>query len=232
MLVNAMEVSGIEGNYRSVCEVVMMVLREQRDSVMAMLEAFVHDPLINWGLDEKGEKGEKEEKEEKEKKEEKEEKKEEKTGAKTGASTGASTGSDKKENSQKDTDTTDTTTGTTTGNTTGTAGTTGTGANSSNDNYSGGNSKNVNLENPEISNSSTNKFVPPKQMVQGSGMKRSKRASTKLSAQGGIIMPTVHDAVAKGDSVLALSLSCSGLAQSYKSKHMVRIFLFFSILST
>ena len=50
MLVNAMEVSGIEGNYRSVCEVVMDVLREQRDSVMAMLEAFVHDPLINWGL--------------------------------------------------------------------------------------------------------------------------------------------------------------------------------------
>ncbi len=50
MLVNAMEVSGIEGNYRSVCEVVMVVLREQRDSVMAMLEAFVHDPLINWGL--------------------------------------------------------------------------------------------------------------------------------------------------------------------------------------
>ena len=50
MLVNAMEVSGIEGNYRSVCEVVMVVLREQRDSVMAMLEAFVHDPLVNWGL--------------------------------------------------------------------------------------------------------------------------------------------------------------------------------------
>ena len=213
MLVNAMEVSGIEGNYRSVCEVVMMVLREQRDSVMAMLEAFVHDPLINWGLDEKGEKEEKE-KAEKEQKEQKEEKGEEKTGA--------STGSDKKENSQNNTDTTDTTTGTTTGTagTTGAAGTTGTGANSSNDNYSGGTSKNVNLENPEISNSSTNKFVPPKQMVQGSGMKRSKRASTKLSAQGGIIMPTVHDAVAKGDSVLALSLSCSGLAQSYKSKHM------------
>merc|ERR1711907_591917 len=29
----------------------MQVLREQRDSVMAMLEAFVHDPLVNWGLD-------------------------------------------------------------------------------------------------------------------------------------------------------------------------------------
>ena len=50
MLVNAMEVSGIEGNYRSVCEAVMRVLRLHRDSLMAMLEAFVHDPLINWRL--------------------------------------------------------------------------------------------------------------------------------------------------------------------------------------
>lgn len=33
MLVNAMEVSGIEGNYRSVCELVMMVLREQVSSL-------------------------------------------------------------------------------------------------------------------------------------------------------------------------------------------------------
>jgi FKBP12-rapamycin complex-associated protein len=50
MLVNAMEVSGIEGNFRSTCESVMTVLREHKDSVMAMLEAFVHDPLINWRL--------------------------------------------------------------------------------------------------------------------------------------------------------------------------------------
>ena len=50
MLVNAMEVSGIEGNFRSTCESVMRVLRENRDSVMAMLEAFIHDPLINWRL--------------------------------------------------------------------------------------------------------------------------------------------------------------------------------------
>ena len=50
MIVNAMEVSGIEGNFRSVCEAVMRVLRENKDSVMAMLEAFVHDPLINWRL--------------------------------------------------------------------------------------------------------------------------------------------------------------------------------------
>jgi serine/threonine-protein kinase mTOR len=50
MLVNAMEVSGIEGNFRSTCESVMKVLRQHKESVMAMLEAFVHDPLINWRL--------------------------------------------------------------------------------------------------------------------------------------------------------------------------------------
>ena len=35
---------------RSTCENVMRVLRMNKDSVMAMLEAFVHDPLINWRL--------------------------------------------------------------------------------------------------------------------------------------------------------------------------------------
>lgn len=50
MLVRAMEVSGIEGNFRWTCENVMQVLRTNKDSVMAMMEAFVHDPLINWRL--------------------------------------------------------------------------------------------------------------------------------------------------------------------------------------
>lgn len=50
MLVKAMEVSGIEGNFISTCENVMQVLRANKDSVMAMMEAFVHDPLINWRL--------------------------------------------------------------------------------------------------------------------------------------------------------------------------------------
>ncbi|KAL0356949.1 UNVERIFIED_CONTAM: Serine/threonine-protein kinase TOR [Sesamum calycinum] len=50
MLVKAMEVSGIEGNFRSTCGNVMQVLRSNKDSVMAMMEAFVHDPLINWRL--------------------------------------------------------------------------------------------------------------------------------------------------------------------------------------
>lgn len=50
MLVNAMEVSGLEGNFRSTCESVMRVLRDNKESVMAVLEAFVYDPLINWRL--------------------------------------------------------------------------------------------------------------------------------------------------------------------------------------
>ncbi|KAF1314231.1 Phosphatidylinositol kinase, partial [Globisporangium splendens] len=50
MLTNAMEVSGIEGNFRYSCESVMQVLRENQHSLMAMLEAFVDDPLIGWRL--------------------------------------------------------------------------------------------------------------------------------------------------------------------------------------
>jgi FKBP12-rapamycin complex-associated protein len=50
MLVQAMEVSGIEGSYRSTCERTMSVLRHSRDSLVAMLEAFVYDPLISWRL--------------------------------------------------------------------------------------------------------------------------------------------------------------------------------------
>lgn len=50
MLINAMEVTGIEGTYRRTCESVMLVLRRNKDSLMAVLEAFVYDPLLNWRL--------------------------------------------------------------------------------------------------------------------------------------------------------------------------------------
>lgn len=45
---------GLEGNFRNTSESVMKVLRSNKDSVMAMLEAFVHDPLINWRLLQEG----------------------------------------------------------------------------------------------------------------------------------------------------------------------------------
>lgn len=50
MLVKAMEVSGVEGTFRSTCENVMHVLRDNQDSLLSMLEAFIHDPLFSWRL--------------------------------------------------------------------------------------------------------------------------------------------------------------------------------------
>lgn len=50
MLRKAMEVTGIDGTFRMTCVHVMEVLRKNRDSLMAVLEAFVHDPLLNWRL--------------------------------------------------------------------------------------------------------------------------------------------------------------------------------------
>ena len=44
------QVSGIEGSYRNTCEISMRVLRDNKESLMAVLEAFVYDPLINWRL--------------------------------------------------------------------------------------------------------------------------------------------------------------------------------------
>lgn len=49
-----LQVTGIEGTYRSTCESVMIVLRNNKDSLMAVLEAFVYDPLLNWRLMEAG----------------------------------------------------------------------------------------------------------------------------------------------------------------------------------
>ena len=50
MLTYAMEVSNIEGSFRTTCENVMRVLRDNKESLMAVLEAFIHDPLLTWRL--------------------------------------------------------------------------------------------------------------------------------------------------------------------------------------
>lgn len=51
MLTYAMEVSGIEGSYQITCEHVMRLLRDNSESLLAILEAFAYDPLINWGFE-------------------------------------------------------------------------------------------------------------------------------------------------------------------------------------
>lgn len=47
MLVNALEVGGINGLFRHGCVTVMKVLRKEGGSILALLEAFVHDPLVS-----------------------------------------------------------------------------------------------------------------------------------------------------------------------------------------
>ena len=50
MLTFAMEVSNIEGSFRTTCEHTMRLLRTNKESLMAVLEAFIHDPLLTWRL--------------------------------------------------------------------------------------------------------------------------------------------------------------------------------------
>ena len=54
MLTFAMEVSNIDGSYKLSCEAVMRVIRDNKESLMAVLEAFIHDPLLNWRLGNRG----------------------------------------------------------------------------------------------------------------------------------------------------------------------------------
>ncbi|KAJ2062155.1 phosphatidylinositol kinase- protein kinase tor1 [Coemansia sp. S146] len=48
MLIMSMEVSTIEGTFKFSANHTMRVLRANRDSLMAVLEAFVFDPLVSW----------------------------------------------------------------------------------------------------------------------------------------------------------------------------------------
>lgn len=50
MLVSAMEVSGIDGSFKVTSEITMNVLRHNREPLLAVLEAFIYDPLVSWRL--------------------------------------------------------------------------------------------------------------------------------------------------------------------------------------
>ncbi|KAI0938155.1 hypothetical protein AcV7_003428 [Taiwanofungus camphoratus] len=41
-------VTGVEGPFRIACEVTMQLLRDNKDTLMSVLDAFVHDPLVEW----------------------------------------------------------------------------------------------------------------------------------------------------------------------------------------
>ena len=50
ILIKALEISEIEGTFRIVCEQIMELLRDNKDSLMAILGSFIHDPLISFRL--------------------------------------------------------------------------------------------------------------------------------------------------------------------------------------
>lgn len=45
-----MEVTGLDGTFTITSQSVMIVMRKHKESLMALLEAFVYDPLLNWRL--------------------------------------------------------------------------------------------------------------------------------------------------------------------------------------
>lgn len=45
-----MGAAGIHGLYHQTCEDVMKVLRDNKDSLLAVLETFVHDPILSWRI--------------------------------------------------------------------------------------------------------------------------------------------------------------------------------------
>ena len=46
--VDGMGVTGYEGVYRASCEITLKVLRENKDQIISVLEAFLHSPLVDW----------------------------------------------------------------------------------------------------------------------------------------------------------------------------------------
>ena len=51
-LVDGFGVTGVEGAFRVACELSMQILRHNKDCLRTVLDAFIHDPLIEF-VDEK-----------------------------------------------------------------------------------------------------------------------------------------------------------------------------------
>ncbi|KAJ7098650.1 hypothetical protein B0H15DRAFT_771712 [Mycena belliarum] len=47
-MIDGLGVTGVEGVFRIACEVTLQLLRDNKDSLMSVLDAFIHDPLVEW----------------------------------------------------------------------------------------------------------------------------------------------------------------------------------------
>ena len=53
MLVNALESSGVDGTFRSLCIHLLNTIRNSSQKVLGLLSAFAYDPLLQWARDER-----------------------------------------------------------------------------------------------------------------------------------------------------------------------------------
>merc|ERR1711933_70042 len=47
-MIDAMGISGYEGVFRKSCETTLRVLRSNKETLLNVLDTFVHDPLVEW----------------------------------------------------------------------------------------------------------------------------------------------------------------------------------------
>ena len=47
-MVDGLGITGYEGVFLRVAEITMEVLRSHRETLMSVLETFIHDPLVEW----------------------------------------------------------------------------------------------------------------------------------------------------------------------------------------
>ncbi|KAK1326478.1 Serine/threonine-protein kinase ATR [Acorus calamus] len=47
-MIDGLGITGYEGIFMKVCEITLMVLRTHKETLMSVLETFIHDPLVEW----------------------------------------------------------------------------------------------------------------------------------------------------------------------------------------
>lgn len=47
-MIDGLGITGYEGVFLKVCEITLSVLRSHRETLMSVLETFIHDPLVEW----------------------------------------------------------------------------------------------------------------------------------------------------------------------------------------
>ncbi|KAH0794831.1 PIKK family atypical protein kinase [Histomonas meleagridis] len=52
LLVNALEVTRVDGTFRVCCENIMKILRRNNEQILGLLDVFIYDPLLQWIVEE------------------------------------------------------------------------------------------------------------------------------------------------------------------------------------